>query len=335
MALIIGTTPASADPIADKKAQAAAVQSQVSALDTKVEIATENYNRASERYAKLTSQVRSTSRKLEKLHAKMNRLQTALDTRADRMYREGALGFVEVLLNAKSFDDFNTTWQVLTNINTQDANTVADLRVTRKDAETTYASLKTAQAQASAQKTAMGKSKQAVIAQLAARKQMLAGINADIRNLVAQQQAQEAAAARAAYLSSTSGSGRIFHDSGGSPPSNLSQGLKVVWWARQQLGKPYVWAADGPDSFDCSGLAMYCWGKVGVGLSHSSAEQINEGARVSRANLEPGDLVFFGSPIHHVGIYIGGGQMIEAPHTGANVRVANAFRGDYAGACRP
>jgi cell wall-associated NlpC family hydrolase len=81
---------------------------------------------------------------------------------------------------------------------------------------------------------------------------------------------------------------------------------------------------------------MYCYNKVGVSLSHSSASQIGEGARVSRANLEPGDLVFFGrSSIHHVGIYIGGGMMIHAPHTGDVVKISSMDRSDYAGACRP
>jgi cell wall-associated NlpC family hydrolase len=109
-----------------------------------------------------------------------------------------------------------------------------------------------------------------------------------------------------------------------------------VWWAEQALGKPYEWAASGPDSFDCSGLTMWAYDHVGVSLPHSSAEQIGSGTRVSRSNLQPGDLVFFGSPIHHVGMYVGGGDFIEAPHTGAVVRISSlSNRSDYAGACRP
>jgi cell wall-associated NlpC family hydrolase len=81
---------------------------------------------------------------------------------------------------------------------------------------------------------------------------------------------------------------------------------------------------------------MWAYGHVGVSLPHSSAAQIGSGARVSRGNLQPGDLVFFGSPIHHVGMYVGGGSFIEAPHTGAVVRIASlSNRDDYAGACRP
>ena len=80
---------------------------------------------------------------------------------------------------------------------------------------------------------------------------------------------------------------------------------------------------------------MWCYRQIGISLPHSSRAQINVGQRVSRANLQPGDLVFFGSPIHHVGMYVGGGMMIHAPHSGSVVQYAPAFRGDYVGACRP
>jgi cell wall-associated NlpC family hydrolase len=109
----------------------------------------------------------------------------------------------------------------------------------------------------------------------------------------------------------------------------------AVRWAYDQLGKPYVWGAAGPDSFDCSGLTQYVWGKAGVYLSHYTGAQWNEGQHVDRSQLQPGDLVFFGSDLHHVGIYVGDSKMIEAPHSGANVQVSYAFRSDYAGAVRP
>ncbi len=108
----------------------------------------------------------------------------------------------------------------------------------------------------------------------------------------------------------------------------------VVKAAYSQLGKPYKWGADGPDSYDCSGLTMWAWAKAGVSLPHSSRAQINSGRRVARSEARPGDLMFFGSPIHHVGIYIGGGSMIAAPQTGSFVSVRNANRGDYVGAVR-
>jgi cell wall-associated NlpC family hydrolase len=109
----------------------------------------------------------------------------------------------------------------------------------------------------------------------------------------------------------------------------------VVAFARAQLGKPYRYGSAGPSSYDCSGLAKAAWAKAGVVLAHYTGAQWNEGLHVSKAELRPGDLVFFGSDVHHVGIYIGGGDMIEAPHTGLDVRIAPAFRSDYVGAVRP
>jgi cell wall-associated NlpC family hydrolase len=328
--LLFGVTSASADPISDKRAQASAVQSQISALDTKAEIATEAYNRSRDRYNTLTSKVHATSYKLSVIRGHMHKLQTSLDSRADHMYRQGPLGFLEVLLNAKSFDDFNTSLELLTNISTQDANTVSDLKSAKNQSETLYATLKSAQKSAGIQKAAMASNKARVLAHLSERKTMLASINADIRNLIAAQQAAEAAAARA-----NAASNGFVMDTGGNPPTS-SKGAAAVWWAEKALGAPYVWAGSGPNEFDCSGLVMWAYGHVGVSLPHSSAEQIGYGQRVGRAYLQPGDLVFFGSPIHHVGMYVGGGSFIEAPHTGAVVRIASLDnRGDYAGACRP
>lgn len=104
--------------------------------------------------------------------------------------------------------------------------------------------------------------------------------------------------------------------------------------AHARLGTPYQWAASGPDRFDCSGLTSWVWSKAGVSLPHSSRAQYAGGRKVSRAEIQPGDLVFHGSPIHHVGIYIGGGNMISAPRTGDVVKIQAAFRSDYVGAVR-
>jgi cell wall-associated NlpC family hydrolase len=105
---------------------------------------------------------------------------------------------------------------------------------------------------------------------------------------------------------------------------------RAIAYAKQQLGKPYLWAAAGPDRFDCSGLTMMAWGRGGKSLPHYSVAQFTQSTRVSMADAKPGDLLFWsnnGSPsgIHHVALYLGGGQFIEAPHTGANVRYNSIY----------
>jgi cell wall-associated NlpC family hydrolase len=96
-----------------------------------------------------------------------------------------------------------------------------------------------------------------------------------------------------------------------------------------QLGKPYVWGTAGPSTFDCSGLVVYAYGQMGVSLPHSSYALWNAGVFVSQDQLEPGDLVFFDG-LGHVGIYIGGGQFIHAPHTGDVVKISSLNDGWYA-----
>ncbi len=105
--------------------------------------------------------------------------------------------------------------------------------------------------------------------------------------------------------------------------------------AMAQIGDAYVWAAAGPDSFDCSGLMQYAYAAAGVSLPHSSSMQSQLGAPVSRSELQPGDLVFFYSPVSHVGMYIGNGQMVHAATSGQPVQVASLdSMGSYSGARR-
>ncbi|MCW2523364.1 MAG: hypothetical protein JWO63_1699, partial [Frankiales bacterium] len=100
--------------------------------------------------------------------------------------------------------------------------------------------------------------------------------------------------------------------------------------ALAELGKPYIWAAAGPDSFDCSGLTMWAWAKAGVSMPHLAASQQNLGTPVDRSALRPGDLVFFGSPAYHVAMYLGSGMIIQAPNSGDVVKISPlASMSDY------
>jgi len=112
-----------------------------------------------------------------------------------------------------------------------------------------------------------------------------------------------------------------------SSPSSGSvtdKGSAAVKAAKTQLGKPYVWGADGPDSYDCSGLTMWAYSQVGISIPHYTVDQYNAAkSHPSYVNAKPGDLIFFGSDLHHVGMYIGDGKMIQAPHTGDVVKISD------------
>jgi cell wall-associated NlpC family hydrolase len=118
-------------------------------------------------------------------------------------------------------------------------------------------------------------------------------------------------------------------------PSGSGSGAAVVRAAMSKLGAPYVWAAAGPNAFDCSGFTMWAWGQAGVSLPHSSSMQYSVLPKVSMSQLQLGDLIFSYSPIHHVGIYIGGGNFIHSPHSGDVVKITAIAGYPVVGAARP
>ena len=124
-------------------------------------------------------------------------------------------------------------------------------------------------------------------------------------------------------------------DAAPQPAAVSGSAAAVVDYALAQVGKAYVWGAAGPDSYDCSGLTLMAWAQAGVSLPHSASSQMSSGTPVSQSELQPGDLVFYYSPVSHVGIYIGNGQIVHAanPSTGVGVTTVNSM--PYSGAVRP
>ena len=351
--VFVSCASATAETIAQAKAQAAAAQAQVTVLQNKAEMATENWDAARARFNKLSAQEQVLRSKIAVLATHQKNLQTKLDSRVGVMYRQGPLGVLSMLLDVRTIDGLVTAMHAMTEISRHDSATIVQLKAAKAEAVTAHTSLVAARRAADKQQRVMAANAATRKAQAAAEAKVLAGLNANVKRLIAEQKAREAAIARAraraalararAAMLAQGRSGRRAYGSflggsngfGGNPPAS-GRGAKAVWWAERQLGRPYRWGAAGPYAFDCSGLVMWAYRHVGVSLPHHAASQIGHGSRVSRGNLQPGDLVFFGYPIHHVGMYVGGGDFIEAPYTGANVRISSLRgRGDFAGACRP
>ncbi|MFC4056007.1 NlpC/P60 family protein [Actinomadura syzygii] len=118
------------------------------------------------------------------------------------------------------------------------------------------------------------------------------------------------------------------------PVIGTGKAAQALRYAMGKIGRPYVWGAAGPTSFDCSGLTMWAYKQVGINLPHYTGSQWNAGTRVSRSELQPGDLVFFYADLHHMGIYVGGGKMLHAPHTGDVVKIASMSGRPFAGGVR-
>jgi cell wall-associated NlpC family hydrolase len=228
--------------------------------------------------------------------------------------------------------------------------------VFRSEASTALKQKKSAAAQAAKLKTQV---QTAVAAPLTAVKQSQAvagqlsgGLQSakNHENHVANQRAQAlAAAAAAAAAAAERARARSAASSAPSAPSSYtgsaassSQGDIAADFALSQMGKPYQWGAAGPSTYDCSGLAMVAWSHAGVSLLHYTGDQWDEGTHVSLSDLQRGDLIFYATnnadpaTIHHVGIYIGGGEMVDAPYTGVDVRIDSIYQpGDPIGAVRP
>ncbi|MFC9032913.1 C40 family peptidase [Streptomyces arboris] len=132
-----------------------------------------------------------------------------------------------------------------------------------------------------------------------------------------------------------SGSGTGTGTGTGTDGSYAAKAQKVLDFARAQIGKPYVWGASGPASYDCSGLTQAAWREAGVTLPRTTWDQVKVGTRVATSDLQPGDLVFFYDDISHVGIYKGDGMMIHAPKPGANVREESIYYMPIYGSVRP
>ena len=350
--VLAAATPAFAETIAQKQAEADRVEARIESLNTKAEIAAEKFNVARDRYDTLNGQVKTSNARIKKLKARTGVLQAHLDTRANEMYRQGSIGFISVLLSVNDFEELDTTIRVLTSLNQSDASTVAELKQNKAEEASINAKLVAAKTDAAKQKKAMAASEAAVQDQLDESQRVLDGVNAEVRDLIAQKKAADEAAAKARYEAlvkrqreaaakrpkpapKPKSTAKKSTD-GDDDAAPSAKGEAAVYWAMKAIGKPYRYGAGGPNAFDCSGLTSWAYRKVGVSLPHSSSAQISRGTRISKSNLQPGDLVFFGSPIHHVGMYVGDGDFIEAPYTGMNVRVRSlSRRSDYAGACRP
>lgn len=352
--ILSAPTLASADPDAVSKArrEAEALREQVRVLDDTLESAREDHAYAKMQLEETQKAIETNQAHLTQAEADLGIANDRLEQRVANIYRNGRVSLLDALFGAESFGDFINRFDLLTLIGVKDGEVLGQVSSYREEVAQRKEQLASDQQKEEAL-LAEAKSATARVEQkLAERKRLLAGKETEVAQLereeeqrqrkIAEEAAKAAEAARSAAQrarqQSPASSSKSSGNSGSSEPArnvpSSAVGGSVVDVALRYVGVPYVWAGESPSGFDCSGLVKYSFAQVGVSLPHSSRALYGEGVAVARADLQPGDLVFFGSPIHHVGIYVGGGNMVHAPYTGANVRVNSISRSNYTGARR-
>ncbi|MFD9934938.1 NlpC/P60 family protein [Streptomyces massasporeus] len=341
---------ANAAPAADDKPSLEEVEKKVDDLYRQAESATDKYNAAKEKTAKQRKHVDTLLDDVAERTQKLNEAREELGSFASAQYRTGAAApDTATFLLADTPQDYFDQTQLMDRMTgrqkvavddyvTQQSETMKKRQEATESLETltdSQAGLRTAKATVQRKladaRELMSKltaEEKARLAAIEKEKQAEAARKAEelARQQAAQQKAQEEAAQQQDSGSSSSGS-----DSGSSSstaPADSSYATKAdkaLAFARAQIGKPYVWGAVGPGSYDCSGLTQAAWKAAGVTLPRTTYDQVNAGTTVPLSQARPGDLVFFYDDVTHVGIYIGNGMMIHAPKPGTYVREESIY----------
>ncbi|MEU6049936.1 NlpC/P60 family protein [Streptomyces xanthochromogenes] len=323
------------------------VQKKVDDLYRQADLATQKYDAAKEATTTQRAKVDSLLDQVAAGTAKMNDTRRVIGSYAAAQYRDGGVTPTMRLLFSDDPQAFFDQDQLMGRLSDEQHRTLSTFEAERAanakkraEAGRSLASLTTSQ-------QALRAGKEEVQGRLAAARTLLSTLTEQEKERLAalEKKKQNEARRRAAELAAQQAAAAKKKPappaghaptapSGPSAPAS-SKAAKALAFARAQMGKPYVWGATGPASYDCSGLTQAAWKAAGVDLPRTTWDQVKAGTRVATADLQPGDLVFFYDDVSHVGMYAGGGMMIHAPHSGAYVREESIYYMPIYGAVRP
>ncbi|MGW4030137.1 NlpC/P60 family protein [Streptomyces sp. NPDC004838] len=348
------------------------VQKKVDDLYRQAGTATQEFNKAKETTAGKRAEVDRLLDEAARRTEKLNESRRALGGYAAAQYRTGAVAPTAALLFADSPQQYFDQTQLMDRMTDRQREAVADYETQRAEAARQRARATESLASLTESQDALRAGKQRVQSKLAEARSLLSKLTAQEKARLAaierekaaearrlaeakakqeeaararqkaeaeaerkrleQQRARETAPGAGSDAGTGGGTGSGSSTGGG---TSTAKADKVLSFARAQIGKPYVWGAAGPSSYDCSGLTQAAWKAAGVNLPRTTWDQVKIGTRVETKDLRPGDLVFFYDDISHVGIYVGGGKMIHAPKPGANVREESIYYMPIYGSVRP
>ena len=350
---LLSTQSATAAP--QSKPSIEEVQKKVDDLYRQAGTATQQYAKAKAASADQRSKVDALLDAAAERAAKLNDTRRELGRFAAAQYRSGSIAPTATFLLADDPQSYFDQDQLMSRMTSKQQEAVSDFRTQQREAAAKRTeATKSLEALTESQET-LRTSKQKVQSKLTEARSLLSELNAQEKARLAElerkkeaeaqrkadelaRQQKAADAEREAQQAAQQDTGSTAADTGTGDTGSDSYAAKadkVLAFATAQIGKPYVWGATGPSSYDCSGLTQAAWKAAGVDLPRTTWDQVEVGTRVATADLRPGDLVFFYDDISHVGIYKGDGMMIHAPKPGANVRVESIYYMPIYGSVRP
>ena len=304
---MLAASPTFAEPDIDD------VQARVDSLYEKAEQASERYNDARIELKQATSRLQALHADLERQQQKVDEVRSDVAAAVVSQYQGQALSSTTQVLLAEDPDAFLDQLTTVSGYNDQQAEMMADFAVQAQQLEMREAAAKRELDRIAATKATLAEEKAEIDDKAAEADELLSRLEARAQTTVSRSSSTRT-------VPTVSVSGRAG---------------AAVQYALSQVGDSYVYGAAGPSAYDCSGLTMMAWAQAGVSLPHSSSAQMGSGTPVSQSELAPGDLVFYYSPVSHVGIYIGNGQIAHAANPSTGVRVDPVFSMPYSGAVRP
>ena len=331
--------------VSGKQAEAQRIIAQINSIDMQLSTVVERWNFANVKLARIGRDLQRSRHELVVSKVNLKRAQIDLARQAASVYTSiDANSTIEVLLGATSLDDLLGRLDNVNRVNDQRTSVVGDVQSFRVNVKHLAAKLQHAKSQQQQIVAQRAAERRSIESQLAQRRTLLSSVKSEIAHMRAVEASRQLALAQAVRGrigvqpwngsgAGTLGVGAATSEVSVAPPSQYGG---VVGIAMRYLGVPYVWGGSSPSGFDCSGLVMYAYGQMGVSLPHSTYALWGMGVAVSQDQLQAGDLVFFDG-LGHMGIYIGGGQFIHAPHTGDVVKISSItgwYASTYVGARR-
>lgn len=325
--LLPGTSMAAPDDTTSRLEQAEAA---LAALDERTSMAVEDYNEAAALLERLQTQRAETEVRVGALSTEIAELEGLTAAFVRQMYMRGPSSSLAIVLDADEVADAGRNLAVMDRITRHRHAQLELLGVRRGELDAAQDALATQVATATEREQSLARVQADLDAMLADQRGEVQALRDEVerarrleeqRRRAAEERAAEERAAEAAAAAAPPPAPAPPPPPAPAPVGTRQGADTAIQAAMSQLGKPYRYGASGPDAYDCSGLTSWAWAQAGVQLPRSSRMQYAGTTRISRDDVRPGDLVFYGSPIHHVAMYIGDTSVVEAPYTGANVRV--------------